>query len=79
MENVMDPDPLDPDPDPDPQQCSKVRNNEALVKFTFEKFNKLAVFSNFLAFFLFSFEKFSFLDPDPDLHIECGSGFGSSW
>ena len=30
----------------------------------FKKFNKLAVFSNFLEFFLFLFEKFSLLDPD---------------
>ena len=46
------------------KDCSKVRNNGALCKFT--KLNKLADISNFLAFFLFLFETFSLLDPDPD-------------
>ena len=35
------------------------------------KLNKIAVICNFLAFFLFLFEKFSLLDPDPQ--IEWGS------
>ena len=53
-------------------------------KFTFKKLNKLAVISNFLAFFLFLVDKFTLLDPDLDPHIECGSrrenecGSGSS-
>ena len=37
-----------------------------LVQIYFKKLNKLAMFSNFLAFFLFLFEKFYLLDPDPD-------------
>ena len=36
-----------------------------LVQIYFEKFNKLAVITNFLAFFQFLFENFSLLDPDP--------------
>ena len=44
-----------------------------------KKLNKIAVISNFLAFFLFLFEKFSLLDPDPDPESKmnadpCGSG-----
>ena len=30
-----------------------------------KKLNKLAIFSNFLVFLLFLFEKFTLLDPDP--------------
>ena len=36
----------------------------SLCKFTFKKLNKLADFTNFLAFFLFLFQKISLLDPD---------------
>ena len=53
-----------------------------LVQIYFKKLNKVAVISNFLAFFSFYFlvDKFTLLDPDP--HIEggkmnadpCGSG-----
>ena len=40
----------------------------------FKKLKKIAVISNFLAFFLFLFKQFLLLDPD----IECGSG-SRSW
>ena len=43
-----------------------------LVQIYFKKLNKVAVISNFLAFFQFLVDKFTLLDPDP--HIECGSG-----
>ena len=43
-----------------------------LVQIYFKKINKVAVISNFLAFFLSSVDKFTLLDPDT--HIECGSG-----
>ena len=41
--------------------------------------NKLAIMTNFLAFFLFLFDNFSLLDPDPDPGVKmnadpCGSG-----
>ena len=42
-----------------------------LVQIYLKTLNKLAVIGNFLAFFLFLFDKFSLLDPDP--HIEAGS------
>ena len=45
------------------KDCSKVRNNGALGQFTFKELNKLALFSNFLAFI----EKNFLLDA-------CGSG-----
>ena len=41
------------------------------------KLNKIAIISNFLAFFLFLFEKFSLMDPDPGGKMNadpCGSG-----
>ena len=38
-----------------------------MCKFTLKKLNAFAVISNFLAFFLFLYDKFSLLDP-------CGSG-----
>ena len=34
--------------------------------------NKIAIITNFLAFFLFLIEQFSLPDPEP--HTECGSG-----
>ena len=37
-----------------------------LVQIYFKKLNKLAVISNFLAFFLFLVDKLTLLDPDPD-------------
>ena len=43
----------------------------SLCKFTFKKLNKVAVISNFLAFFQSLVDKFTLLDPDP--HIESGS------
>ena len=46
---------------------SKVRNNGMeLCANLLKKLNTIAIISNFLAFFLFLFEKYSFLDPDPD-------------
>ena len=42
-----------------------------------KKLNKIAVIRNFLAVFLFLFEKFSLLDPDPGGKMNadpCGSG-----
>ena len=42
-----------------------------LVQIYLKTLNKLAVIGNFLAFFLFLFDKFSLLDPDP-------CGFGST-
>ena len=44
----------------------KSKNQWSFGQIYFQKWNKLAVFSNFLAFFLFIFDKFSLLDPDPD-------------
>ena len=44
-----------------------------LVQIYFKKPNKVAVISNFLAFFQFLVDKFTLLDPDPDPLIECGS------
>ena len=35
------------------------------VKIFFQKLNKLAIITNFIAFYLFLFEKFSLLDLDP--------------
>ena len=50
----------------------KIKKQCSLKKCTLKKLNKFAVISNFLAFFQFSVEIFTLLDPDP--HIECGSG-----
>ena len=50
----------------------KRKKQWSLFKFTFKKLKKLAVFSNFLAFFLFLVDIFTLLDPDT--HIEYGSG-----
>ena len=36
-----------------------------VVQINFKNLNKLAVIANFLKFFLFLFENFSTLDPDP--------------
>ena len=36
-----------------------------MCKFTFKKLNKVAVISNFLAFFHFLVDKFTLLDPKP--------------
>ena len=45
-----------------------------LVQIYFKKteYSKVAVISNFLAFFQFLVDKFTLLDSDP--HIECGFG-----
>ena len=48
-----------------------------LVQIYFKRLNKLADFTNFLAFFLFLFEKFFLLDPDTGGKMNadpCGSG-----
>ena len=50
-----------------------------LVQIYFKKPNKVAVISNFLAFFQFLVDKFTLLDPDPDpggkMNADpCGSG-----
>ena len=44
-----------------------------IVQVNFEKLNKLSVITNFQAFFLFLFEKYFLLDPDPGGKNECGS------
>ena len=54
------------------KDCSKVTMK--LVQIYFKKLNKVAVISNFLSFFQFLVDKFTLLDSDPELHIECGSG-----
>ena len=46
------------------QRLLKSKKQWSLCKF-FNKLNKLAVITNFLAFFYVLFEKFSLLDPDP--------------
>ena len=43
----------------------KSKKQWCLCKFTLETLNKVAVISNFLAFFLFLVDKFTLLDPDP--------------
>ena len=48
-----------------------------LVQIYFKKLNKVAVISNFLAFFQFLVDKFTLLDPDPGGKMNadpCGSG-----
>ena len=50
------------------KRLRKSKNQWSLYKFTLKKLNKVAVFSNLLAFFQFSVDKFTLLDPDP-----CGS------
>ena len=55
-----------------PKILLKSKNQWSLCKFTFQKF-KLAVISNFLAFFCFLFERFSLLEGFKREN-ECGSG-----
>ena len=50
-----------------------------LVQIYLTKFLKLAIVTTFLAFFLFLFENFSLLDPDPGGKINADpSGSGST-
>ena len=52
-----------------------------MCKFTLKKLNKVAVISNFLVFFQFLVDKFTFLDPDPGGKMNadpCGSRSGST-
>ena len=85
---------VDPDPGPGPalpnlkilsckkhKRLLKSKKQWMLCKFTFKKFNKLAVISNFLAFFLFFVDKFTLpdldlggkmiVDPDPQPWLQC--------
>ena len=55
----------------------KSKKQWSLCKFTFKTLNKVAVISNFLAFFQFLVDKFTLLDPDPGEKMNadpCGSG-----
>ena len=55
----------------------KSKKQWSLCKFTLKTLNKVAVISNFLAFFQFLVDKFTLLDPDPGGKMNadpCGSG-----
>ena len=57
----------------------KSKKQWSLCKFTLKTLNKVAVISNFLAFFQVLVDKFTLLDPDPDpggnMNADpCGSG-----
>ena len=50
-----------------------------IVQIYFKNLNKLAVITNYLAFFLFLFDNFYFLDPDPRVKTNADPcGFGST-
>ena len=59
----------------------KSKKQWSLCKFTLKTLNKVAIISNFLAFFQFLVDKLTLLDPDPELNLggkmnadPCGSG-----